>query len=561
MNYLKLCLLAVTASLLLACGDEPASAGMGPLTPFIQDMSDGGWTVRNNNGRVVMTNESEPGAIRYFYVNPGPGEEGHRDISVDVSLLESEPNSLAGLLYGFQDNPRSYYLYTVRGDGLVSLHAMENGDFQERMAFSLGEPTTSITTLGIRERGNEIGLLVNGVEKSSMGNNRLGRGAVGIVASHLGRYQFDNFAVSAQGSNSPGAAVNPAPASAPGARTVAATAVQASAPANPGRNTQQSQLKYFHFHDPATGMSSGRTPFPANWKQLTNNKEFSFEGPNRLRVSNVGGASFQFTNNADMAQMFQMQGTANQPPMSIEQITQTYFMPIARDEGRTLVKTYELPDLARKSLHDSSQLYSSMPQQLDAKAYALEWKDNKGMSYVSVVNVNIAYSQPSSYWTITSQYLEAPHDDFPAARDALIHGLVNSETNPQWLALKNQQDRQRSQVSHQQHMARMGSIRSAGNAAAQTGKIYSEISDINHQGYMNRDSMNSAGHQRTINAIGDRTVIANPDSGQRYNVQSGSNQYWVNPNEEYIGSDNPNYDPRLDPYTNNQDWVEYQEVQ
>jgi hypothetical protein len=206
-------------------------------------------------------------------------------------------------------------------------------------------------------------------------------------------------------------------------------------------------------------------------------------------------------------------------------------------------------------------MYSSMPQQLDAKSYALEWKDDKGMSYVSIVNINIAYSQPSSYWILMSQYLEAPHAYFPAARDALINGLINAETNPQWLALRNQQDRQRAQASNQQHVARMNSIRAAGNTAVQTGKIYSEISDINHQGYMDRDRMNSAGHQRTINAIGDRTVIANPETGQRYNVQSGSNQYWVNPNERYMGSDNPNYDPRLDPNVNQQDWVEYQEVQ
>ncbi|HBM82497.1 MAG TPA: hypothetical protein DD459_02415, partial [Halieaceae bacterium] len=67
--------------------------------------------------------------------------------------------------------------------------------------------------------------------------------------------------------------------------------------------------------------------------------------------------------------------------------------------------------------------------------------------------------------------------------------------------------------------------------------------------------------QRTINAIGDRTVIANPETGNRYNVQSGSNQYWVNQDERYLGSDNPNYDPRLDPGMNQQEWIEYEEVQ
>lgn len=559
MKRLNLYLLAICTPLLLACSDEPASAGMGPLTPVIQEMSDDAWSVRKDNGTVVMTNQGEPGAIRYFYVQPGAGEEGNREISVDVSLLESAPESLAGLLYGYQENPKSYYLFTVRGDGLVSLHAMDNGNFQERMAFSLGAPITAKTTLTIRERGSEIGLLVNGVEKSSLGNNRLGRGAVGIVASHLGSYQFDNFAVRLDGKNTAIAASSePSASAAPGRFAATSNQTIRSTPA--AQNAQQAQTKYFYSPDPSSGMSSGRIPLPSNWTQLKNNKEFLFEGPNRVRVSTTGGGTFQFTNDRDMAQIFQSQGTTNQPPMSIEEITQKFYMPVAKQTGRQLVKTYELPELARKSLEQVSQVYSSMPQQLEAKSYALEWKDDKGMSYVSIVNINIARSHPSSYWMLMSQYLEAPHEHFPAARDALLKGLTNAETNPEWLARNNQRDEQRARVSNRQHIGRMDDIRRAGDAALQVGKTYSEISDSSHQGYMERNRIRDAGHERTINAIGDRTIIANPDTGQRYNVESGSDQYWVDPNEGYFGSDNPNYDPRTDQNMNQRDWVQYREV-
>lgn len=338
-------------------------------------------------------------------------------------------------------------------------------------------------------------------------------------------------------------------------------AVSAASAVPAAQGAQGPQLKYFYASkDPSNGLSSGRMPLPATWSQLTNNKEFAYEGPNNIRVSNSQGGSFIFTNNPGFAQMMQEQGTANQPPMSIEQITQNFFMPVAGETNRQLIRTYELPELASKSLQDNSKIYSSMPQQLDAKSYALEWRDDKGMSFVSIVNVNIAYSQPSSYWILMNQYLEAPHEYFPAARDALINGLINSQTNPQWLAALNQRSQQNIQASNQGHQARMGALRAAGDAATQIGKTYSEISDINHQGYMNRDRANSAGHQNTINALGDRTVIANPDNGQRYNVESGSNQYWVNPNDGYFGSDNPNYDPRQDPNLNQQEWIEYQEV-
>lgn len=555
MRRLNFCLLAACAALVLACSDEPATAGMGPLTPVIQESDDGGWRVRNAEGAITLTNTTEPGAIRYYYVNADAAEEGRREVAVDVTLLHSEAGSQAGLLYGFQENPKSYFLFTVRGDGMASLHAMDSSGFHEKTAFSLSTSVTETVTLGIVERGNEIALLVNGEEKASLGNDRLGRGAVGIVAGHLGSYRFDNFAIQ-PGRGATGQAVHSRPN-----MPEASNGVQATAETNNNRTGQPAPIKYFVTMDAKTGMPSSRIPLPADWTQLSNNREFTYEGPNNIRVSATSGATFQFTNNPDMAQMFQMQGTNNQPPMSIEAITQRFFMPIAQQTGRTLTRTYELPQLARKSLSDSSQYYSAMPQQLDAKSYALEWTDKQGMSYVSVVNINIAYSQPSSYWILMSQYLEAPHEHFPAARDALINGLINAQTNPQWLALRNQQDRQRSAISSRQHAARMNSLRAAGNAAADTGRIYSEISDINHQGYMNRDQMNSAGHQRTVNAIGERTVIANPETGERYNVQSGSNQYWVNQNDRYLGSDNPNYDPRLDPSMNQQEWIEYEEVQ
>ncbi len=558
MKRLNFCLFAACAALVLACSDEPATAGMGPLTPVIQETDDGGWRVRNADGGITLTNTTEPGAIRYYYVNAGAAEEGRREMSADVTLLQSEPGSQAGLLYGFQEDPKSYFVFTVRGDGLASLHAMDSSGFHEKTAFSLSTSVTETVTLGIVERGNEIALLVNGVEKASLGNDRLGRGAVGIVASHLGSYRFDNFGIRLDRS-AVGQAVHSRPNTP--ANELADNGLQANRATDNNRAGQPAPIKYFVTMDAKTGMASSRIPLPADWTQLTNNKEFTYEGPNNIRVSAAGGATFQFTNNPDMAQMFQMQGTSNQPPMSIEAITQRFFMPIAQQTNRKLTRTYELPQLARKSLKDSSQYYSAMPQQLDAKSYALEWTDNQGMSYVSVVNINIAYSQPSSYWILMSQYLEAPHEHFPAARDALINGLINAQTNPQWLALRNQQDRERSQASSRQHVARMNSLRAAGNAAAETGRIYSEISDINHQGYMNRDQMNSAGHQRTINAIGERTVIANPETGNRYNVQSGSNQYWVNQNDRYLGSDNPNYDPRLDPSMNQQEWIEYEEVQ
>lgn len=70
--------------------------------------------------------------------------------------------------------------------------------------------------------------------------------------------------------------------------------------------------------------------------------------------------------------------------------------------------------------------------------------------------------------------------------------------------------------------------------------------------------MNSQGQTRTINAIGERNVISNYSTGERYTVQSGSKYYWVNNDGKYFGTDNPNYDPRTDNRINNVEWSQFQ---
>ena len=52
----------------------------------------------------------------------------------------------------------------------------------------------------------------------------------------------------------------------------------------------------------------------------------------------------------------------------------------------------------------------------------------------------------------------------------------------------------------------------------------------------------------------------NAETGQRYKVSSGSNQYWMNSNGEYIGTDRQDYNPNLDENMNNVKWQELNEV-
>lgn len=328
---------------------------------------------------------------------------------------------------------------------------------------------------------------------------------------------------------------------------------------NPTNNNSKNQkgIKYFESIDQTTGLVSTKYLFPSNWKESKQNG-FLYEGPNNIRVSGSNSSNFHFTNNQQLAWTWQQQGIQNVPPMSLNQIIEQFLMPVAKETGLTLTKTYPLPDLTKTMILFHKQLFVSIPTQKDIKAYGLEWTGNNGMSYMSALIITVSYTQSSTGWGFQSQYLEAPDAYFNKSKKDFLFGLTNMVTNPQWVMVCNQRDAKRAGVQLKAHLGRMATINARVNTSKSVGDIYSEILDINHAGYLKRNDINSNGHSKTINMIGERTIIGNHDTGEHYNAPSGSKYYWVNPNGVAIGTNNSLFDPRIDNRINNTEWTQFQ---
>jgi hypothetical protein len=319
----------------------------------------------------------------------------------------------------------------------------------------------------------------------------------------------------------------------------------------------QQGLKQFAIMDKPSGLICCTIPFPSNWRRSKQN-EFLFEGPNKIKISGAANSNFMFTNQQDIAWNFQQQGIQNTPPMSINQIINQFFMAYAQKTGKTLTSTYPLPEYVKSLRLFYNSLFVSVPTQRDIKAYALEWKDNNGMSFITALVINIAYSTPSSSWSLTQQYLEAPNADFKKAKEAFLYGLIHTTYNPQWILARNQKDAKASNRQYQGHLSRMAIINARRNASKSVGDTYSEILDINHEGYLRRSDINSNAHSKTMNMVNERTVISNHSTGEHYNVQSGSNYYWVDNSGQYFGTNNALLDPRTDKRFNEKRWTQFQ---
>ena len=288
---------------------QAAPSSLGPLSSYIQADSSDGWTVSDDGSAAYLENQQSSGAIRYYYIYSPPEDEGTRSISVDVGFGSSTSQSLAGLLYAYRENPKTYFLVTVGGDQTINIHEWIDGGLEELLKTPVPTLTAEKTTLHIQEQGNSVTVSINGTVFDTFTDSRLGRGGVGIVASDVGQFKFSNFSV--KKSTATGTIVSPEVSVSP--EKIAAVPETSVSPTKITIEQKQPRdeetKKYFPSPDQRfNGMVSNYIAYPASWKQLTDNKEFLYEGPNGVKVSGAFGRMNQFSTNPDGLQMLQMQG-------------------------------------------------------------------------------------------------------------------------------------------------------------------------------------------------------------------------------------------------------------
>ncbi|WP_203295467.1 hypothetical protein [Luteirhabdus pelagi] len=314
----------------------------------------------------------------------------------------------------------------------------------------------------------------------------------------------------------------------------------------------QEKLRNFENRDQKTGMISSTIPFPASWRQIQNNNEWTFEGPNGLKVSGSFGQQFFYGGQPNPY------SDKYRNPMGIQQIIDEFFMPTAERTQRTLISTYELPKVAAATQAFRDQLWQYAPTQKTTKAYGMEWKDPQGMHYLTVLNVTDDRSPLGNNWMFYGQFIQAKADDFEEAKKAFLYGIINTKYNPQWIAAFNQRELQRANISDAAHRKRLAAINARGQATLDLGKTYSEISDISHAGYLNRSNMNSHGHSKTISGINETVTIANHGTGEHYSVPMGTKHYWVSNDGTYFGTNNTLYNPNTDKRMYDKEWTQFE---
>ena len=304
-----------------------------------------------------------------------------------------------------------------------------------------------------------------------------------------------------------------------------------------------------------SGMVAATMPMPSTWKLVNG----GIAGPNGIKVTDYPLQSFMVNYNQSLQQAYS--STAQREMPGIEQLIQQDFVPWGNNKGLQFVKYYEIPEVSKIDKWYSDQLFKAMPGRSDVVTYGSEWKTREGNPYFVIIHLNVSTSQTMQNWYYMFSSLEAEPDHFEAARKQYIFSLANTRYNLEPLAKYNREEAQRVGANWAAFNQRMAQNQ---RAFEESQRAFVNKSDAINSAIMSGWQASNASSDKQqadrIDGIYERTNVQDASTGQTYKVQEGANQYWMNNNGEYIGTQLQGYNPNLDDNMNEQKWQELNRV-
>lgn len=342
------------------------------------------------------------------------------------------------------------------------------------------------------------------------------------------------------------------------------------AKANPAAQASEAADGYWEklvmhpFHD-AQGTVVVEMPFPAAWQIARNPQrgEPTITGPNHIKVIDFPLQSFLFTTDPQMQQMYQRGGQRLRPLPGLEQLVQQDIAPWAAGQGLEFVRQYEVPEVSRTDKWYSDQLYQAMPTDIKATAIGTEWKHTtSGNSFFMLMRLTVRSGGGLQSWSYFCNGLQAEKAHFETARKQFLFGLANARYNPQPIMAYNQAEAQRVGQSWAAHNQRMAQNQANFEASQQAFVNRSTAAhDAIMKNWRDRNAADDKAHERFVDTITERTKVVDQSTGQQYKVDRGANQYWMNRDGKYFGTDNANYDPNRDENMNRENWQKLEKVE
>ena len=306
------------------------------------------------------------------------------------------------------------------------------------------------------------------------------------------------------------------------------------------------------------GMVSSILPMPTSW----NLRADGITGPRGLKITYFPLQNFMANFDPNLQYAYSQSGQRMRQMPGIEQLVQQDFIPWGNSNGLQYVKYYEIPEITKMDKWYWDQLFKAMPSRSDVAVYGIDWKLQNGNSYFTIVHLNVSTSQSMQNWFYIAAGLEAEPSYFETAKKQYIFSLANTRYNLEPIMAYNKEEAQRVGANWAAFNARMAqNQRSFEESQRQFVNKSNAINDAIMSGWKASNAASDKNQEQFIDAMYERINVADVSTGKTYKVDEGANQYWMNNNGEYIGTQLQGYDPNFDDNMNELKWQELKRIE
>lgn len=310
------------------------------------------------------------------------------------------------------------------------------------------------------------------------------------------------------------------------------------------------------------GTVTASMPLPADWRIVPRKTQDdpTLVGPHGIQVIEFPLQFFTYTSDPWMQQSYAQSGQRLRAFPGVEQVVKQDLVPWAAGQGLTLERQYEVPEVTRIDRWYNDQLFKAMPSQMNMVAWATEWRHVSGAPFFLLMHLSSSDTPGMQIWSYYCHGLRVKPEHYETAKKQLIFGLANTHYNPEAIMAYNRREAEKAGQSWAAHNKRMAANQAAFEASQRDFVNRSNsINDSIMSGWRERNASSDRAHEQVIDTITGRSNVVDPSTGQTYKVESGSNQYWMNANGEYIGTNDVGYDPNLDEALNREGWTKLED--
>lgn len=317
-----------------------------------------------------------------------------------------------------------------------------------------------------------------------------------------------------------------------------------------GVPVQQGGTRRHTIHSQQFNVPMLHIELPARWSvKTTAAGDWSVDSPG-LKVQPLNGGNFMYAT-GQFAQIYQAQGGQMRAPVAPEQLVQQELVPKMRQMGYELVGMQPAPGIAQADQRGLDGMYAIGQIRKVCQANISEWR--KGNERAAMVLHWYAFmSQDMSNWGYRLTRLMTTADRFEQEKAALVNTLAGQRYDPAYFAAYVSSERQKEGQSWAAHNNRMQSNQRAFDARQSAHRdMVNSVNDAQMNTWRNTSNTMDRMQDATIDGIRGEQNAVNPYTGESYKIESGYDQYWMNSDGQYIGTNDVLYDPNV-----NGQWVD-----